>query len=100
MDDKALGVMLTSLQAGMDTLKMDVNAYKTLNEKINTLNEEWENSVYVDLDMPDYDQFLTDLETAYSGRSFDPAEIDSIQPRAESFMERWCPARFERRSDR
>ena len=83
MDDKALGVMLTSLQAGMDTLKMDVNAYKTLNEKINTLNEEWENSVYVDLDMPDYDQFLTDLETAYSGRSFDPAEIDSIQPRAD-----------------
>lgn len=34
MDDKALGVMLTSLQAGMDTLKMDVNAYKTLNEKL------------------------------------------------------------------
>ena len=81
--DDSLQSIANSLLLRMDSLVLDVNAYKTLNEKINTLNEEWENSVYVDLDMPDYDQFLTDLETAYSGRSFDPAEIDSIQPRAD-----------------
>ncbi len=36
--------------------------------------------VYVDLDLPDYEQFLIDLETARDGRTFNPAEVDSIQP--------------------
>ena len=67
----------------MDTLTADVNAYKTLNQKILDLSNAWDNGVYVDLDLPDYEQFLIDLETARDGRTFNPAEVDSIQPRAD-----------------
>lgn len=33
VDDKTLGMLLTTVQTGMDTLTADVNAYKTLNQK-------------------------------------------------------------------
>ena len=32
VDDKTLGMLLTTVQTGMDTLTADVNAYKTLNK--------------------------------------------------------------------
>lgn len=83
VDDKTLGMLLTTVQTGMDTLTADVNAYKTLNQKILDLSNAWDNGVYVDLDLPDYEQFLIDLETARDGRTFNPAEVDSIQPRAD-----------------
>ena len=37
VDDKTLGMLLTTVQTGMDTLTADVNAYKTLNQKIQDL---------------------------------------------------------------
>lgn len=83
MDDKALGLVLTSLQAGMDTLKADVNAYEVLNVKRQELLAAWDESPYADLDFPDYEGFVYGLDDAYEKRTFDPAEVDSIQPRAD-----------------
>ena len=34
VDDKTLGMLLTTVQTGMDTLTADVNAYKTLNNVV------------------------------------------------------------------
>ena len=65
-------MLLTTVQTGMDTLTADVNAYKTLNQKFWIVNA-WDNGVYVDLDLPDYEQFLIDLETArMAGHSIPP----------------------------
>ena len=45
-------MLLTTVQTGMDTLTADVNAYKTLNQKILDLSNAWDNGAYVDLDLP------------------------------------------------
>ena len=53
-DDKTLGLVLTSLQEGMDELKADVNAYEILNVKRQELLTEWDESPYAEVDFPEY----------------------------------------------
>ena len=82
-DDKTLGLVLTSLQEGMDELKADVNAYEILNVKRQELLTEWDESPYAEVDFPEYEKYVYGLDDAYEQRTFDPAEVDSIQPRAD-----------------
>ena len=83
MDDKALGTMITSVQAAMDTLRADVAAYKTLSEKITALEDAYDETPYADKGLPEYDDYLDQLTEDYEQRTFAPNEVDSIQPRAD-----------------
>ena len=81
--DDSLQSIAKSLQLRMDSLVSDVAAYQTLTTKTNDLSVAWDESVYADQAFPEYEQYLADLEEAYTVGSFDPAEVDSIQPRAD-----------------
>ena len=81
-DDSLMSVR-KSLILCMSSLKSDVAAYEKLSQKTAELSAAWEESVYADLDLTEYDNFLTELESAHENGTFDPAEIDSIQPRAD-----------------
>ncbi len=83
LGDDALRSALESLQLCMDSLAQDVADYETLSQKIEELNTAWEESAFAGLEFPAYDDFLSGLETAYDGGTFDPAELDSIQPRSD-----------------
>ena len=81
--DDSLQSIAKSLQLRMDSLALDVAAYQTLTTKTNDLSVAWDESVYADQDFLDYEEYLVGLEEAYSGGTFDPTEVDSIQPRAD-----------------
>ena len=83
IDEEAVGGMVKSLQAGMDTLKADVEAYDALTAKTVELSEAWDESAYADQAFPEYEAYLSGLEDAYENRTFNPLELDSIQPRAD-----------------
>lgn len=83
MDDNTLGLLITSLQEGMEVLKADVNAYEVLKAKSEELLTAWDESPYAELDFPDYEEYVYGLDDAYEKRTFDPAEVDSIQSRAD-----------------
>jgi len=82
VSDDSLTVLISSLSNCLDSVAADVKAYKTLESTINELNTEWENSDFVDYELPDYDEFLTKLEDGYANLTFDPSEVDSIKPHA------------------
>lgn len=86
VDEKTLGDMLTSLQQGMAELKADVNAYNVLSGKGDELYQKWDESPYVELEFPEYEKYVEGLNDAYQNRTFDPAELDSIQPRADKIF--------------
>ena len=81
--DDSLQSIAKSLQLRMDSLALDVAAYQTLTTKTNDLSVAWDESIYADQDFLDYEEYLVGLEEAYSGGTFDPTEVDSIQPRAD-----------------
>lgn len=81
--DDSLQSIAKSLQLRMDSLVSDVAAYQTLTTKTNDLSVAWDESVYADQEFLEYETYLADLEEAYSEGTFDPAEVDSIQPRAD-----------------
>ncbi len=83
LGDDALRSALESLQLCMDSLAQDVADYETLSQKIEELNTAWEESAFASQEFPAYDEFLGNLETAYGDGTFDPAELDSIQPRSD-----------------
>ena len=47
------------------------------------LSEAWDESAYADQAFPEYEEYLSGLEDAYENRTFNPLELDSIQPRAD-----------------
>ena len=83
IDDKTLGLMLTSVQAAMDTLRADVAAYETLSKQITNLETAYEETPYADKGLPAYDEYLDLLTEGYNQKTFKPSEVDSIQPRAD-----------------
>ena len=83
VEDDSLQSIISSLQLRMDSLALDVAAYETLTTKTNDLSVAWDESVYADQEFLEYETYLADLEEAYSEGTFDPAEVDSIQPRAD-----------------
>ena len=83
VEDDSLQSIISSLQLRMDSVALDVAAYETLTTKTNDLSVAWDESVYADQEFLEYETYLTDLEEAYSEGTFDPTEVDSIQPRAD-----------------
>ncbi len=63
MDDNTLGLLITSLQEGMEVLKADVNAYEVLKAKSEELTA-WDESPYAELDFPDYEEYVYGLDDA------------------------------------
>ena len=81
--EDSLQSIAKSLQLRMDSLVSDVAAYQTLTTKTNDLSVAWDESIYADQDFLDYEEYLVGLEEAYNQGTFDPTEVDSIQPRAD-----------------
>lgn len=82
LDDKAIGLVLTSVRAAMDTLRADVAAYETLASETAKLEEEYSETPYEAVGLPAYDDYLDELYIIHQERTFDPADVDSIRPRA------------------
>ena len=83
LDGDSLMALMDAITLRVDSLRDDIEAYETLQSKTQELSDAWDNSVYFDQDFLAYEEFLLGLEEVYDSRTFDPAEIDSIQPRAD-----------------
>lgn len=66
----------------MDTLRADVAAYETLASETAKLEEEYSETPYEAVGLPAYDDYLDELYIIHQERTFDPADVDSIRPRA------------------
>ena len=87
LDDETLMGMIKTVQLRMDSLALDIAAYKTLDEKRTELSnkyaEDYEEKGY---SLPLYEDFLDGLDNGFIGKTFDPNEVDSIQPRADRIL--------------
>ena len=84
LDSEALTGVITSLFARMDTLANNVAAYETLAHKIEALNKAYDETPYANDGLEDYEVYLDDvLQAGYDNGTFDIAELDSVQPRAD-----------------
>lgn len=84
MDSEALTGVITSLFARMDTLANNVAAYETLAQKIEALNKAYDETPYANDGLEDYEVYLDEvLQAGYDNGTFDIAELDSVQPRAD-----------------
>ncbi len=76
--------LVVALQGSYDAMTASAAQYSTLLTQIENLWSLWDNNeAYVDLDLPEYEEYLSGLEEQYDARTFDMAELDSIQPRGE-----------------
>lgn len=84
LDSEALTGVITSLFARMDTLANNVAAYETLAQKIEALNKAYDETPYANDGLEDYEVYLDEvLQAGYDNGTFDIAELDSVQPRAD-----------------
>ena len=83
VDEATLGEVLNGLMLAMDALNLDVAAYEKLEELTGELNEAYDASPYSENGLISYEDFLYELEEIHDNRTFNPLEIDSIQPRAD-----------------
>ena len=87
LDDETVLGMIKTVQLRMDSLALDIAAYKTLDAKRTELSnkyaEDYEEKGY---SLPLYEDFLDDLDNGFTGKTFDPNEVDSIQPRADRIL--------------
>ena len=79
--------VIAVVQQRMDSLALDIAAYRTLDEKYNALSDKYEEDyenkeIYLD----SYEEYLTQLEDGLNNKTFDPSEVDSIQPRADRIL--------------
>ena len=86
LDDETLMEIITSLQLRMDSLALDIEAYKTLQAKTEELETAYDESPYAEVGLPIYEDYLDELLDSYSQKTFNPNEVDSIQPRADRIM--------------
>ena len=87
LDDEALFGMIKTVQLRMDSLALDIAAYKKLDEKRAELTAEYaaeyEEQGY---SLPSYENFLDELDGSFTEKTFDPNDVDSIQPRADRIL--------------
>ncbi len=77
------------LQFEMDTLDIDIKAYEDLYNFINGENTgwgKWDNSSYAELDMPNYEAYLTQLEGEYDERTFVPDSMATVSANADKIF--------------
>ena len=87
LDNDSLMGVIAVVQQRMDSLALDIAAYRTLDEKYNALSDKYEEDyenkeIYLD----SYEEYLTQLEDGLNNKTFDPSEVDSIQPRADRIL--------------
>ena len=76
--------LVVALQDSYDAMTSSASQYATLLTRIESLWSLWDNNAaYVDLDLPDYEEYLNGLQGEYDARTFDMEQLDSIQPRGE-----------------
>ena len=84
VENDSLTNLILSLQSSYDAMAATVSQYEALNMQIDNLWAVWEdNEAYVNLDLPEYEEYVTGLVDAYDAGIFDMAELDSIQPRGD-----------------
>lgn len=86
LDNETLMGIIQSVQLRMDSLALDIAAYKTLQAKSNELETAYDESPYAEAGLPAYEDYLDKLQEGYSQKTFNPNEVDSIQPRADRIL--------------
>jgi len=86
LDDETLMGFITMVQLRMDSLAMDISAYKTLAQKSAELEEAYAGTEYEEVGLPLYEDYLDLLADGLAQRTFNPNEVDSIQPRADRIL--------------
>ena len=86
LDDETLMGFITTVQLRMDSLAMDISAYKTLAQKSAELEEAYAGTEYEEVGLPLYEDYLDLLADGLAQRTFNPNEVDSIQPRADRIL--------------
>ncbi len=81
MDDGALSLVNKSVLAELEVLAADAAAYVKLNTFLSNVSY-WDGD-YADLALPALDDYIAGLENAQSDLTFDPADADSLQVRAD-----------------
>lgn len=87
--DSILTETVKGLQFEMDTLDIDIKAYEDLYNFINGENTgwgKWDNSSYADMDMPNYEAYLTQLEGEYDERTFVPDSMATVPANADKIF--------------
>ena len=87
--DSILTETVKGLQFEMDTLDIDIKAYEDLYNFINGENTgwgKWDNSSYADMDMPNYEAYLTQLEGEYDERTFVPDSMATVSANADKIF--------------
>ena len=69
----------------MDSLALDIAAYKTLSAKKDELEAAYDEK-FPDVELGLYEDYLDELLSGYNDRTFNPNEVDSIQPRADRIL--------------
>ena len=83
LDDETLMGFITTVQLRMDSLAMDISAYKTLAQKSAELEEAYAGTEYEEVGLPLYEDYLDLLADGLAQRTFNP---NSIQPRADRIL--------------
>ena len=86
LDDEALMGLITTVQLRMDSLAMDISAYKTLAQKSAELEDAYAGTEYEEAGLLLYEDYLDQLAEGLAQRTFNPNEVDSIQPRADRIL--------------
>lgn len=87
--DNIVAETVKGLQFEMDTLDIDIKAYEDLYNFINGENTgwgKWDNSSYADMDMPNYEAYLTQLEGEYDERTFVPDSMATVSANADKIF--------------
>lgn len=87
--DEVITETIKGLQFEMDTLDIDVKAYSDLFNFLNGENTgwgKWDNGAYAEMDMPNYEAYLTEIEAGYDERTFVPAAIDTVSATADKIF--------------
>lgn len=87
--DETITETIKGLQFEMDTLDIDVKAYSDLYNFLNGENTgwgKWDNGAYAEMDMPNYEAYLTEIEAGYNERTFVPAAIDTVSATADKIF--------------
>ena len=85
LDDETLLGMIKAVQLRMDSLALDIAAYKTLSAKKDELEAAYDEK-FSDVELGLYEDYLDELLSGYNDRTFNPNEVDSIQPRADRIL--------------
>ena len=85
LTDAELQSMVLSVSSRMDTLALDVAAYRRLPDMVQNLWASYDDASYAGLPcMAAYEEYLGAIETEVADLEYNYADVDSLQPRAQA----------------